>query len=75
MRAYTDTLPDRVTVALSARNLRDLAQQLEDGGTPLLQRRQEDGTHVVIVVESDPLHYAQRPDALEAYGLAPAERA
>ena len=58
-----------VVVLLSERNLANLNRPVSAGVSKMQSRVQEDGTRVVVIVEPDAQHYANRPDAMEAYGL------
>ena len=58
-----------VVVLLSERNLANLNRPVSAGVSKMQSRVQEDGTRVIVIVEPDAQHYANRPDAMEAYGL------
>lgn len=54
-------------VKLSKRNLDTLValygQYLEQRALPVIQRRLENGDHLVLIIEPDEVHYEQRPDS------------
>jgi hypothetical protein len=60
-----------VVITVSERNLRGLLAKLEGpSGCGAKWRRTESGHYLTIIAEPDHIHYAERPDAVERYGLA-----